>query len=356
MTQISLEATPGKYRIGAVAKMTGVSVATLRVWQTRHRVVEPSMSEGGQRLYTDQEVKKLALIKGLNLAGHSMGSIASLSVDQLQALVFKHHQLSSSPAQRVSNEMSAQVSDPIEWPGAIGKKLCVAGVGLFARINTLRHSFTLAQINLELQQEHDLAQLLKKLGDNASLTNGETSCYLIKINSTDANSLRDLKALREFLPKASIAVLYHYALAHELQGMRALGMEVKRETLSGEEMLDWLKNLLLKEPQAITQSTKINSPPQRMFSNEALAHLSQIGNNVLCECPQHLAQILEQLTSFELYSLHCLSLSSKDEALHKSLHRVAFTCRALFEQSLLQVVQHEGLDMTAFDQSQSQSQ
>jgi DNA-binding transcriptional MerR regulator len=354
MTQNLLETTPGKYRIGAVAKMTGVSVATLRVWQTRHRVVEPSMSEGGQRLYTDQEVKKLALIKGLNLAGHSMGSIAGLSVDQLQALVFKHHQLSASPAQRITNELSTQTSDQIEWPGAIEKKLYVAGVGLFARINTLRHSFALAQINLELQQEHDLAQLLKKLGNNTSLANAQASCYLIKINSTDANSLRDLKALREFLPKASIAVLYHYALAHELQGMRALGMEVKRETLSGEEMLDWLKNLLLKEPQAITQGTKNMSSPQRIFSNEALAYLSQIDNNVLCECPQHLAQILEQLTSFELYSLHCLSLSPKDEALHACLHRVAYTCRAMFEQSLLQIVQHEGLNMKVFDQTQSQ--
>jgi len=348
-----MQATPGKYRIGAVAKMTGVSVATLRVWQTRHRVVEPSTSEGGQRLYTDQEVKKLALIKGLNLAGHSMGSIAGLSVDQLQALVFKHQQLSSSPAQRVPNELSTQLSEQTDWTGAIDKKLCVAGVGLFARINTLRHSFILAQINLELQQEHDLGQLLEKLGNNTSVANPETSCYLIKINSTDANSLRDLKALREFLPKANIAVLYHYALAHELQGMRALGMEVKRENLSGEEMLDWLKNLLLKEPQAITPDRKIKSPPQRMFSNEALAYLSQIDNNVLCECPQHLAQILEQLTSFELYSLHCLSLSPKDEALHTSLHRVASTCRAMFEQSLLQVVQHEGLDLTAFDQTQS---
>jgi len=46
----------GIYRIGAVAKMVGVPVATLRVWERRYAVVTPPKTEGGQRLYSDADL------------------------------------------------------------------------------------------------------------------------------------------------------------------------------------------------------------------------------------------------------------------------------------------------------------
>ena len=48
-----------QYRIGAVSQLTGIAVATLRVWQSRYAVVSPFKNEGGQRLYSDLEVSKI---------------------------------------------------------------------------------------------------------------------------------------------------------------------------------------------------------------------------------------------------------------------------------------------------------
>ena len=359
MSKELLSGLEGRYRIGAVAKMTGLSVATLRVWQTRHRVVQPSMSEGGQRLYSEQEVKKLALIKGLTLVGQPLGLIAGMDVAQLQELAHKQQLLTASPKPQAHESLKMlQPSSQKAWTGAQDKSLCLVGSGLYLRLNALRFSFALAQVNLQLHQESDLPPLLKKLEGRPSNATHEASCYLIKLNSTNAESLKDLKALRELLPGARIAVLYHYALAHELQGMRSLGLEVKRDTLLGQEMLDWVMSLLLTDTQAELQEgsqvEKIGSPNQRLFSNEALAHFAQIDKSLLCECPKHLAQIIEQLASFELYSLHCLSTSPQDEALHASLHQVSSNCRALLEKSLLQVVQYEGLELPDFREVQAQ--
>jgi hypothetical protein len=62
------------YTIGVVANIFDVHPETLRVWE-RYGLVEPHR-RNGQRLFTDQDLKRLAFIqellsKGLNLAGVS---------------------------------------------------------------------------------------------------------------------------------------------------------------------------------------------------------------------------------------------------------------------------------------------
>lgn len=54
----------GVYSIGAVAKMLGLSVQTLRAWEDRYKVVVPGRSEGGQRLYSRGDVERLRFIVG----------------------------------------------------------------------------------------------------------------------------------------------------------------------------------------------------------------------------------------------------------------------------------------------------
>ena len=43
------------YRIGAVARLTGVAPDTLRVWERRHGAVVPFRSPKGSRLYSQRD-------------------------------------------------------------------------------------------------------------------------------------------------------------------------------------------------------------------------------------------------------------------------------------------------------------
>lgn len=49
----------GYLRIGEVARRAGVSAATLRAWERRYAVLEPERSDGGFRLYSDEDVARV---------------------------------------------------------------------------------------------------------------------------------------------------------------------------------------------------------------------------------------------------------------------------------------------------------
>ncbi|MFP4077423.1 MAG: Mur ligase family protein, partial [Halochromatium sp.] len=72
------------YRIGAVARLTGISPDTLRVWERRYAVVEPLRSEAGTRLYSAEDVGRLTLIKRLVDNGDAISHVAALTLVQLQ--------------------------------------------------------------------------------------------------------------------------------------------------------------------------------------------------------------------------------------------------------------------------------
>jgi hypothetical protein len=75
------------YRSGAVARLTGIPVETLRVWERRHNVVGPLQSATGQRLYSPEAVTRLTVIKQLVDSGYAIGSISALDLEQLRSML-----------------------------------------------------------------------------------------------------------------------------------------------------------------------------------------------------------------------------------------------------------------------------
>ena len=65
------------YRSSAAARLAGIPVETLRVWERRYQVVGPAVTPKGHRLYSAEDVSRLAVIKHLVDLGSAVGSIAS---------------------------------------------------------------------------------------------------------------------------------------------------------------------------------------------------------------------------------------------------------------------------------------
>ncbi len=76
-----------KLSIKAVSRKTGLSPHVIRTWEKRYRTVSPVRSGGNQRLYSSEDVEKLSLLKRATEAGHSIGTVATLSVERLRTLV-----------------------------------------------------------------------------------------------------------------------------------------------------------------------------------------------------------------------------------------------------------------------------
>ncbi|MBN1687017.1 MAG: MerR family transcriptional regulator [Spirochaetales bacterium] len=74
----------GIHPIGVVVRKTGLSSHVIRTWEKRYGAVSPERSEGNQRLYSDDDIDRLALLAGAVGAGESIGRIARLSDAQLR--------------------------------------------------------------------------------------------------------------------------------------------------------------------------------------------------------------------------------------------------------------------------------
>ncbi len=79
-----LRPTRQTFRIGAVSRLTGVSTDLIRMWERRYAVVDPLRTDTGTRLYTQEDIARLALIKHLVDAGDAIGTIASLNLTDLE--------------------------------------------------------------------------------------------------------------------------------------------------------------------------------------------------------------------------------------------------------------------------------
>jgi MerR family transcriptional regulator, light-induced transcriptional regulator len=85
VTQDTSFDTP-RHPVRLVANRTGLSPHVLRAWERRYGVVAPHRSEGGQRLYSDQDVERLRQLRQLTARGHSISRIATLSLPDLERL------------------------------------------------------------------------------------------------------------------------------------------------------------------------------------------------------------------------------------------------------------------------------
>ena len=66
------------YTTGEIAKLCGVTVRTVQYYDSRSILVPSALSEGGRRLYSEEDLKRLRMICFLREAGLSINSIFEL--------------------------------------------------------------------------------------------------------------------------------------------------------------------------------------------------------------------------------------------------------------------------------------
>ena len=69
---------PGGYRIGELASKVGLTERTIRYYEERGLLESVKRLDGGQRVYTDDDVRRLKFIQKLKVLG--------LSLDEMQEL------------------------------------------------------------------------------------------------------------------------------------------------------------------------------------------------------------------------------------------------------------------------------
>ena len=75
------------WSIADVERETGLGKDALRVWERRYGFPVPLRDRLGERVYPDEQLQRLRLIKRLLDAGHRPGKVVPLAMDALQALL-----------------------------------------------------------------------------------------------------------------------------------------------------------------------------------------------------------------------------------------------------------------------------
>ena len=76
-----------KYPIKAVAQRTGLSTHVIRIWEKRYHAVTPKRTDTNRRLYSNEDIDRLQLLKRAIDDGHNIGQIANLPEEALCDLI-----------------------------------------------------------------------------------------------------------------------------------------------------------------------------------------------------------------------------------------------------------------------------
>jgi DNA-binding transcriptional MerR regulator len=323
------------HRSGAVAHMLRMPVATLRVWERRYGVTQPDLTPSGQRLYSADDVRRLALIKQLTDLGHAIGSLAPLDMLQLQRVASTH-------AQALAATQGDERSAADHAPTMRAWRLAVIGAPLGTRLQRPGLLRRLGRPVLLLGPFDDIAQAA------GALQLSQLDALLFHEPQLHEDWLAGVEAAAPAFAGVSKAVLYSFAADPVCEALATAGMALLREPQPDVVVAQWLNSLSSKAataPQATADlpTAGADPVPPRRWNDAALADFANLSSTIACECPRHVAELLMQLSHFETYSAECEHRNAADAELHAYLRLVATASRIRFEAALDHVALHEGL-------------
>jgi MerR family transcriptional regulator, light-induced transcriptional regulator len=69
----------GKYSIKELETLSGIKAHTIRIWEKRHRIIEPRRTTTNVRFYSDSDLRKIINVSLLNNHGVKISKIAGMS-------------------------------------------------------------------------------------------------------------------------------------------------------------------------------------------------------------------------------------------------------------------------------------
>lgn len=304
------------YRSGVAARLAGIPVGTLRVWERRYAVSDPQVSGRGRRLYSAQNIERLRLVKQLVDAGNPVGSVARLP---LEALL----------------EVRAATTAFGATAGAPGAATATATVriAIVGAISRLRWHPGLSVVG----ECADLDRAAKALRDV------QADIVVFEQQSLLDLAHENIEVIKRVTDARAVIILYRFAPGETIRRLRKDGYVVAHANLDADEIELMCRTALLAQP--AKPAVAALPLPEVRFDTAALETLATTANAVFCECPKHLAEILLTLGSFERYSRDCENRNPADAELHRNLLQATVQARVCLETALLQVVVAEGLPL-----------
>ncbi len=306
--------------IGAVSRLTGIPLDTLRVWERRYHLVTPLRTEDNKRQYSRTDVTRLSLIKQLVDLGHAISAVAPLGEEALRERLLIH-----------------QENPPL------------APIGGSLRV--LMQGDALPFLARHWQGEWEGIELI---GSHVSYADFERDAIKLKpdvlvleMPALQAERVAQLQALGKRCGAKRTVVVYGFGMKALLERLRRDGISTLRAPVTGQSLAQICRIDTRAEFQPPGLALTGESIPSRRFDDAALSAVTRLPTSIRCECPQHLADLLFRLNAFEAYSADCENRNENDAALHAHLHRETAKARVLLEEALEHLIRCEEIDLAA---------
>jgi DNA-binding transcriptional MerR regulator len=319
-------------RIGAVSRLTGIAPDTIRAWERRYRLVSPTRSDSGLRLYSMEDVQRLLTVKKLKDLGEAVSTVARLSLDELRERL---KQLDRIP----------QPSDDGSPRGPA--RLLILDPVVSTQIE--ERGSKLEQIEIVSAHE-SFASLESALAAQTA----EPAVVVVRLPRLGSQPLETARRLAAFPGAKAIVVLYSFAPRRLLKQLELAGVETMSAPVQLEALARRVRELHAGAPitapaPRATSAAPVQTPPlsdevpERIFTDEQLGRLREIESALDCECPHHLSSIVLGLVAFERYSEQCENLDDEDALVHAELRRETSRARTIMEKALAFLCEREGI-------------
>jgi len=284
------------YKIGAVAKRTGITPECLRAWERRYGL-EPADRAGKTRFYSASQVERLIAVKALLDQGHPISQVLRLDDGELQRRL--------QPARA-----AAGASHRRPRVGLVGGQLLLA------------HREA-AEVAVDVVAQWASSADLRADGGAVP----ELDCVVVYVPTLDAQEIENVEVI---FPGARVVVAFKYATSADLE----------RSRRDGRAMLRWPADWTTLE-RRITAAMPARSTARR-YSEEQLLHIALMTSRAACDCPRHLAELIGALNDYAAHARRCSS-----DADHKAVGPALEAARSELEGSLQEFVERHGLLVTA---------
>ena len=75
------------HSIQAAAEKSGLTADVIRVWERRYQAIAPERTPSNQRVYSNEDVYRLVLLRKATEGGNRISSVANLATDELEKIV-----------------------------------------------------------------------------------------------------------------------------------------------------------------------------------------------------------------------------------------------------------------------------
>lgn len=306
-----------EYTIGAAAKLTGLSVHNLRIWEKRYQAVVPERTPNGRRVYPEACLARLKLLKQCVDLGATISTLAGLSDKELKKTLSTLQQSSGEPEPVIIGHACLVGTSMVNWLFRVVERLLPGvQIDVFPSLDALERDARTSTWDLLIVDQPSIsAQQSKTMG-------------------------RCIKALTV----THTALIYRYARHQDIAYFKSLDMSIFKAPLDESELERELRTLFRKQQPPLPLSGSRSNA--RKFSDSELQRAAFLSTAIECECPQHLAEIISALVAFEEYSKQCINTDQAGEDLHRHIHSQTAMARSVMEDLLKLVLDQEGLNLT----------